>query len=465
MKIIRGTFIYSLSGIVVSFLSFVQIKIITGALPKGDVGLFFGLTGTVMFIADFLKLGLPKILPRFIPLYDSRDEPRKAKELLGFGVFVYFVLMLTSIVIAMLIAKFLGVRSTFWQLIPLAFLSYSPMAILSVLTLGLIAMRKPLVASIFVAIPPLVYTILIFLTRNTLTLPLLFLLIFVSYLPFVIFSLFVARPGKPFVFKWDKEFLEFTKYAVLSTIFAPVYHHYDYVILSSLSAFPSLALFGVARKVENFLRRLLWLPLEALAPEISFRDKNPLESREFINILTKLYLIFGILITVPIILYRKEIILLISQSEYAGAGVFLFLLSIHVVLLTIMSPYSVAARSLGHMNIAFIKDIVRNGSYMIIALVFTKLWGPTGMALSFIFSTIFGLMYIIPACIRIGINPPELDYLVKVFALAIGSLLIGMHLNRPIGIFILLSIIFVFWQNLPGRQKTFLLERISRRRR
>ncbi len=464
MKIIRGTFVYSISGIIVSFLSFIQVKIITGVLPKGEVGLFFGLTGTVMFVADFLKLGLPKILPRFIPVYESRGDVSNAKNLLGFGVLVYSVLMFLSTIFALLLTHLLGVRTTFWKLIPLAFLSYSIMATLQVLTLGLIALRKPAVASIFVALPPLLYTVLIFLTRSRLTLPLLFLLILISYLPFAFFSFMASRPGQPFSFRWDKEFLDFTKYAVLSTIFAPVYHHYDYVVLSSLSAFPSLALFGVARKVENFLRRLLWLPLEVLAPEISFRDRNPSESREFINILTKSYLIFGIFITVPVILYRKEIIVFISQSAYAGAGIFLFLLSVHVMLLTLMSPYSVAARSLGHMDIAFIKDIVRNGSYIIIALVFTKLWGPTGLAMSFIASTLLGLIYIIPACTRIGIRPPEPGYFFKIMGLAVVSLLIGMYLNRPIGLIVLLVMVFVFWKNLPEHQRTFLYQRISRNR-
>ncbi len=453
MRVAKNAILYALAGISVSLLAFVQVKILTQGLSKHDVGLYFGLSGTVLFVAELLKVGIPQILPRFVPLYEAQGQGHKAQKLISVLVLGYGGLLGIAGLVVLALARLAPSDSVFWQTLPWAFVAFGVLAFLQTVSVGLVAQRRVRTAALLPFVAHLGFTLLLLLHRHRLTLGLVFgdLLLAAGMVTAV--GWILLRPTLPGGWAPDPEFWHFSKYAAMSTVFAPVYHYFDYLVLAGLTSYPSLALFGVARRIENFLRRLLWLPLEALAPELSFQSRHPEIAREAAALLIRSYLLIGVMVAIPILLFRRDLIVLISRADYQGASVFLVLLTLHVVLLSMAGPMGVVARSLGNMKALFWGDALRNGIYVGVALVLTQRFGPLGMAISFLVATGIALIYWVLVIRSMRVRLPSLGYLgaLAIWALALWGF--GEQVHRWWALVWVPSLIIPFWFSMSPIQR------------
>ncbi len=453
MRVAKNAVFYALAGVAVSLLAFVQVKILTQALSKRDVGLYFGLSGTVLFVAEFLKLGIPQILPRFVPLYEAKGENLLARRLISILLLGYGLLLGIAGGIVWGLSRWVFPKSAFWHILPWAFLAFGLLAFLQTVSVGLVAQRRIRIAALLTFLAQLGFTLLLWVHRHRLTLGLVFGDLLVASGLMTGMGVLLLKPAWPKRWAPEPEFWHFSRYAAMSTVFAPVYHYFDYVVLAGLTSYPSLALFGVARRIENFLRRLLWLPLETFAPELSFQSRDPGVAKEMASLLIRSYVLLGVIVAIPVWLFRKELIVLISRSDYSGATFFLFLLTFHVVLLSLSGPMGVIARSLGNMKALFWGDALRNGLYMVAAVLLTQRYGPTGMAISFLIATGIGVVYWVVVMRKMGVQVPSIGYLVTLGLWAGGIVWFGETVHPLWALLWVPSLLLPFWLPLSPVQR------------
>ncbi len=441
-----------------TLLALVQVKILSLGLAKASLGLYFGTAGTALFLLEFLKMGMPLVLPRFVPLYEARGEPEQARALEGLVFTAYAGLVLLVALLAWLVARALPGRA-FWQLLPVALLAFGVQAWNQLQSTALVAHRRVTTAAWVFLLGQTLFTVLLFGIRHALTLHRVYGLAALSFLMSSGLALSLLRPGHPLRFRPDPELSRFVRFAVYHTFFAPVFHYFDYVVLSFASTWGSLALFGLARRVEEFLKKLLWIPLEVLAPEISLRDGARRQGHHLANRVIRLYWLLSLALAVPAFLFRNELVVLISRSQYAGAGLYLAVLVLHVVLLGWAAPLGVAARSLGDMKLLFLADALRNGAYVPLALLFTWQWGPMGLAASFVLSTGLSLGFLMARSRTIGLRLPGPRDVAPGLFFALLALAAGLGVHRLLGVVLTLLVLVPWsaedresWQTLIRRR-------------
>ncbi len=444
-----------------TLLALVQVKILSGALPRASLGLYFGTAGTALFLLEFLKLGTHLVLPRFVPLYRARGEVRQARALEGLVFSGYALLVLMVFAGALGLARvFQG--SPFWQVFPLALLAFGVQAWNQLQSTALVARLRATTAAWVFLLGQTLFTLWLFLERRHLTLERVFGLAAGAFLVSSVIALALLKPANPLRFRRDPELFRFARFAVYHTFFSPVFHYFDYVVLSLASTWGSLALFGLARRVEEFLKKLLWIPLEVLAPEISLRDAAEDQGRWLASQVLRFYWFASLALAVPALLYRQELVVLISRSQYAGAGLYLAVLVVHVVLLGWAAPLGVAARSLGDMKLLFLADALRNGAYVPLALLMTWQWGPLGLALSFVLSTALSLLFLMGRAPSLGLRLPAPREVLLGIGLAALALAVGQLAGRPLGL--LLSVLALGpWGHMPPEDRHRLLDLFRRR--
>ncbi len=431
-----------------TLLALVQVKILSFGLSREALGLYFGVAGTALFLLEFLKMGTPLVLPRFVPLYEARGDLRQARALESW-IFLGYAMVVLFVALAAWGWAHLATGRALWQVLPMALLAFGVQAWNQLQSTAFVARRRATTAAWVFLTGQTLYTLLLFLQRYQLTVPRVLGLAALAFLVSSALALWLLRPGNPFHFRPDAELRRFVKFAVYNTFFSPVFHYFDYVVLSFASTWGSLALFGLARRVEEFLKKLLWIPLEVLAPEISLRDEHGPRGRWLANQVIRLYWFLSLAIAVPALLYRNELVVLISRSQYAGAGLYLAVLIGHVVLLGWAAPLGVAARSLGDMKLLFLADALRNGVYIPLALLFTWLWGPLGLAFSFVLATSLSLGFLMVQGRGLGLRLPTGREVVTGLLLALLALAVGMKVHRPLGL-LLTPLVLAPWVQMPA---------------
>ncbi len=444
-----------------TLLALVQVKILSGALTQATLGLYFGTAGTALFLLEFLKLGTHLVLPRFVPVYRARGEVQQARSLEG-GVFLGYALLVLLVAAGAWGLARVWPQNTFWRVLPVALLAFGVQAWNQLQSTALMARLRATTAAWVFLLGQGLYTLLLFWQRQGLTLHRVYGLAACAFLVSSGLALWLLKPGNPFRFRRDPELFRFARFAVYNTFFSPVFHYFDYVVLSLASTWGSLALFGLARRVEEFLKKILWIPLEVLAPEISLRDAATDQGRWLAAQVLRLYWFASLALAVPALLYRQELVVWISKSQYAGAGLYLAILVVHVVLLGWAAPLGVAARSLGDMKLLFLADALRNGTYIPLALAFTWLWGPVGLALSFVVSTAVSLGFLVYRAPSLGVRLPALREVSLGGVLAGTALGVGIFVARPLGVAMTLLVLWPWWR-MPSEERRRLLYLLRQR--
>ena len=138
-------------------------------------------------------------------------------------------------------------------------------------------------------------------------------------------------------------------------------------------------------------RQTLEVPLQLTAPIISFKKTDELLSKDFAEKYRAFRLFYFYLTLFWFLIFEffgKNIVLLVSTSQYLKAYPHLVLLSFTLLISTLYATDTTLARSTGNIKLFFYKDLVWVVSFILTFLVLTPKLGLLGVTLSFGAATI-----------------------------------------------------------------------------
>ncbi len=434
MKAVRNTLYLYISLVLTTFLGFVQLKILTHFLSKRDMGLFFAASGICLVITTLIQFGFPNVFARYIPKYYAEGQPRKTGSLVALSLLLYSIFGVAIYLILLGLRLFIRGKELI-DLLCLAFPAYFFYSLFALLLSVFIGERRMHLTAIFNVGYMALVNVLLFFLRNFLNLPLVFYIIFSASLIFTLISLLEIDLQFRGIQNIRREIQPFWSYSFLNSLLAPLFVHIDRILIPAFLPYTSLAVFGVARKIEQSLRRFFGIPLNAIAPEVSFHYENRKElSDRFkttICVFTKAYYIAVVFIIGVVILVGKPLILLVSSEKYLEAFKYLVIILIGSSFAGIYAPFTMVARSLGRMDLFFLSDLVWLSVFILIFLPLVKLLGLAGAALSFCLAYLATFVFVISAVIPkvLKIRFAEFGLLAGIFA-ETGTLLLNYLLGR-----------------------------------
>lgn len=419
MKTFFQASIYTVFGLYLSALSLIQIKVLATTLNVELFGVYIAVTGISMFILELSKLGIPTIFQRYIPFMETKDEHHLIGRLNFTLITLYFGIFLFALIIVFTLSK-IFYSHNFFKTFPLGLLGYGFYTLNSLVSVSLISAGRLIRGISLQTLPPTIFTIILILLRPTLTLEKVFFSLFLTNLIFfTLFIFFIDLKFCWFNFNYNG-FWDFFRYSSLSGILFPVFQYFDSLVVTIYLPFQVIGLYGLARRVEHFLARFFYLPLDIIAPGIAKRSLNPVESQTHIR---KLFWVYIWVITLTLVLFSQileRVILILSSEKYLNSVNFLRFLLIHIFLLGFMGISGTILRSLGDMRTVFKVDLTRNLLFLLLTFPLTKIFQTYGIITSILLSTLFATIYILTKTQKIiKINPLNLLLVIIVMFLGV----------------------------------------------
>jgi len=393
---LRNTLSLYTSLFLTFLLNLIQLKILTFYLSKYDVGLFFAAAGISLIIGSIYQLGFPLVFSRYIPKYEVEGRIKDAKGLYSISIFSFISLALpTFIILKFFILKFF--QSPVIKILPISFLAYLFFFLISTSSSYFTGLRKMHLSAIFNISPFIFYNLLLYLYRDILNVQLAFVFLLVSSVPVFLVSLLLIKPPLTMKRELYREIKSFWSFSVIKTFLTPFFHYMDRVFIVTFLPMEALALYMVARRVDQAIRKVLTIPINVMAPEVSFHWERAGKTSTFVDALSlfsKIYLFLGFFFFLLLVYFGRHFILLISTEAYLEAYPYILVLLGGVIIATFYTPYTLVARSLGRIDLYFLSDLVWVISYFLSFPVFVWKLGLFGAALTVLFSTFITMLFV-----------------------------------------------------------------------
>lgn len=433
-----------------------------------SLGSFFTIMAFAGILAQLLLLGLPLVFSRYLPKFEAEGEKKKSRSLLSSSVFIFLSLG----IIINLIFLFIGYRIGFevyreeliGRYLALGITVQLSVTLLSLLLNGFIGLRKMSYFASFNILHLLLLTGMFYSFRNSLSIPLLLKIHLLSVLPSLILAVFFLSRSIGWTLRMDresiKEVVPYWRYSIVQGVLSPFSGYLDRLLVGYILGMRSVSLFVAAMRANLLARRILAIPLQALAPELSYfweKGREEVLGRDLWRI-TKILFLFGCLLGVLLFVLSRGVILLITTPEYLGSLPLLRLIAIAFPILSLYAPITLAMRSVGRISLFIICDLIRFFSYVFSLYILGMRFGLIGVGIAGIPSAVlvllFSLFYIIPryTSLRIGWG-----FIVKtlLFTIAIGCLGFIVLQRVPLpplieiiagGVLIVLAFLFFAWE-------------------
>lgn len=443
-KIAENTVSLAVSGAAGVVFSVIQLSVLSRSLTGEYFGLFVALRGFSLFLSTVILAGLPQVLIRYLPSYQSRGERWRALVLFIVSSFVVFalgfVLYLSS---GWWEGRMPGGISSLIQsddVIYWMLLASMTLAVKLLLYGGFSGLREMRMQMFLEPLYLGALTVYIVVYRSGLTIPRLFQavcvlngIVFCVGLPIFVHLLrrliddvgsgrsdLVALPS----------FFPYWGGAVTLSFVALAFTDVDRFVMSSVLPVSMISLFHVASRINGLLKRFLGMPVVAAQPEITriYEEGrwNDLTGR--IGLFTKGILVVSIFTAGLAAVIGKDVITVLSGQNYRDAyGIFLLLL-VTVPLSAIAAPLVITMRSLHFMHWAVLCDFVWMAAYFGTFFVFISFWGVIGMAVAQVFATVVQIIVAISLARREGFYGG--------FGERLGRVLVAVAVTVPVGIVI-----------------------------
>ncbi len=441
-KVAENTVSLVMSGAAGVIFSVIQLSVLSRSLTEEYFGLFVALRGFSLFLSTAILAGLPQVLVRYLPSYQSRGERWRAITLFTVSSLVVlalgFILYLSSSWwegkmpwgIGSLIK---GDRIMYWML-----LASMTLAVKLLLYGGFSGLREMRMQMYLEPLYLGALTAYIVVYRSELTIPRLFQaicvlngIVFCIGLP--VFVHLVRRligeegPGRRALVGLPS-FFPYWGGAVTLSFVALAFTDVDRFVMSSVLPVSAISLFHVASRINGLLKRFLGMPVIAAQPEITriFEEGRWHDLTGRIGLFTKGILVMSIFTVGLAAIIGKDVITVLSGSNYRDAyGIFLLLL-VTVPLSSIAAPLVITMRSLHFMHWAVLCDFVWMAAYFGTFFVFVSLWGVIGMAVAQIIATVVQII------VAVSISRREGFY--GGFGERLGGVLVAVAVMVPVGI-------------------------------
>jgi len=396
-KIAENTFFLTLSGAVSVAITLAQLAILSRFLNGDSFGLFVTLRGFSLLLGTVILVGLPQVLVRFLPTFETRNKPERS-----IGVF------LLSSAIVVLLGCALYAASGLWErLLPQAVrgLITSPRLItwlaLSSVTLalkmllyggfsGLREMRMQMLVEVaYLAL----LTVFMIVERGSLSVEALFAAMFALNLAAFIGGLPIfIRQARRLAGKGSigsegvivPSFLSYWAGAVCLSVVALAFTDVDRFVMSSVLPMAAISLFHVASRVDAFLKRFLGLPILAAQPEITrvYEEGRWSDIVGRIGLFTKGMVVAALFCTALFAIIGRDAIVVLSGHAYADSYRILLVLLLTVPLAAVSAPLMATMRSLHYMKWAVLCDFLWMAVYFGGFFSLVSVLGVEGMAVA-----------------------------------------------------------------------------------
>ncbi|HET9232791.1 MAG TPA: lipopolysaccharide biosynthesis protein, partial [Candidatus Eisenbacteria bacterium] len=427
-----------------AFFSFLQIKIITNALDQTSVGVWSAVVAVGSLLATLSELGLPWVMVRYGAKFDAEKRLPRLFLLWKFAVRVYAVGLAGVIGILLvagpLIATLLGgAQVDRWSLIIgyLAVASGSLRAFNNASFRGLRRMRIIAVTEILFS---LTVTIGLILLQPRLTVRLALVVGLISgliwagvglvYLLAQLRKVSAGAPPDPApVFP---EIRSYWQGAAVSAIFLVAIEQLDKPVLATLVAFQQVALFHVASRLALFARRLVYVPFQAMNPEITHKWESGRrdELTGDMELFTKLALALGLSMVVFLAVFAKPLLLLVSTREFLAGAPVLWIFTAVLPLLCLYQPLVMFLRATGKVWHAFVGDAGWLLTYLGAGALLVRPFGLPGFVSGQIVASILVFSWVLIAFHRLKLPRPPLRFFIVRAALGAGVWVLSVMAGR-----------------------------------
>ena len=393
-RLAENTAALTAAGAAQIFFTLVQLGILSRALGAERFGLFVAQKGFALLAATVMLLGLPQVLVRFLPSFQSRGQKgRAAAWFLVFCVAVGSIaltLHLTSESWSGIVPGF-AAGGTGGEAFRWILLAAAATALKLLLYGGFAGLREMRMQMIFEMVYQVALTAWILAVRARVDIPTLFRMI-------AVLGASVFAAGLPvymrFVSRMDGFASEdggriaipspagYWGYALVLSLAALAFTDVDRFVMSSLLPLAAISVYHVSSRMNQLLKRFLGFPVVALQPELTriYEEGRWSDLSGRILLFTKVTLVAALATTALAAAAGREVIILISGEEYAGAYWILLLLLPTVPAAALIAPLTTSMRALHFMGMAVVCDLAWMAVYLAGMFVLIPVLGLPGTA-------------------------------------------------------------------------------------
>jgi O-antigen/teichoic acid export membrane protein len=247
------------------------------------------------------------------------------------------------------------------------------------------------------------FTIFLYLNRASLTAQRAFkigifcyLFLFISALG--LFFFYFLRKTRRISFRGLlREIIPYWKGALPASIIPYFFGYGDRVIVSAMASASAVGFFHIPARILEYVKRLMAIPSEAALPEITHQWELRLRDTlgKDLEFFEKMYFIMGCAATILVILFRRELILLVSNPQFLKTEAILIIMALSLPPLSLIHPVTITARAIGKIRIGVISSLILVTVYLLSGGIFLAFGvGIMGMALAQCLAGVVGGSYI-----------------------------------------------------------------------
>ncbi len=386
--------------VVATLLTLVQIKLLANYLSKDDFGLFASLRGFSLLLAALAANGLPQLLIRFIPVHETNKARR---NVLRFAVscFAGSTLLLVAVVAVVQVLR----RWTF-DFVPSDVLTSgfyiwfyaTTLGVMLKLILygGLNGLRRLSVQVLLETLSLALILGWIIAARETLTITGLFRILGVVNLVTVVIGLpvFFAALFKTTAPAGDERarvsrgdghgYASYLWWAVGLSFVALAFTDVDRYLLAQVISLELLALFHIGARIARLANRILGVANLAFQPEMTRLDTEGRNARvaQSTMIFLKFNTTVAMLMAATIVVFAREIIVVVASDAYTPAVPLLMILALSLPLTTMTAPITSVMKAIDQVKEALYCDLVWAASYIVLMLALAPAIGLIGIGLA-----------------------------------------------------------------------------------
>ena len=397
-RIARNTSAVATAFVVTTLLSFVQIKLLTRYLSQDALGEYSAAFAIGALVSVLAQLGLPAVVLRFTAKYDALQAPERIRSLFRFAFLTSAILSVAILALVTWAAPLLLPR----------FYAHPPAAVGVGLATGvwLGTVLRQVTYSVFdgrrrMRIPALLenlnlgaLTVALILLRSRLDVPLVFALSLASGLATLACALVLLyrRGVVPDVKELEPvsrdallhEVQPFWRGAAVNSIIGIGFGYADKLLVSLFLSFQMVSLFYVAERFAFLLKRLLAVPLQVTAPEMTHRWEagRREELLRDVGFMLKVQFALGWLTTAMVFVAAEAAVLLLSSPAFLPAAGLLRTLTLSVMLMAFYAPITTLFRAIERIDLALISDVIWLGLYVGLGIALMPRLALTGIVLA-----------------------------------------------------------------------------------
>ena len=376
----------------------VQLAVLSRTLGSDTFGLFVSLRGFSLLLGTIVLVGLPQVLIRFLPSYQSRGRRRAAvllflcsfSVILVIGALLYGGLRVWAGWIPERIRHLAGESE---MLRPLLFAS---IAVASKMLLygafsGMREMKMQMILEFFYS---LAFTLFIVVMRGSLgvaplfrAMALLNALTFLAGAPilfYLIFERISPSPGRVDKGVALPALMPYWLGSLVLGFVALAFTDVDRFVMSLALPVSAISVFHVASRINFILKRFLGIPILAAQPEITrvYEEGRAGDLTGKIRLFTKVTFVSALFLIGLLAIIGRDVILLLSGDEFRNAYTILIILLPTVPVAAVSAPLLAAMRSLHYMRWAVLCDCLWMIFYFGSFFFLVELMGVVGMAVA-----------------------------------------------------------------------------------